>query len=101
MTDSKTKIAIFIDGTNLSLASKSLGLEIDYKLLLKEFQNRGMLLRAFYYTAILEDEQRQTLRPFTDWLDYNGYTVVTKPAKEFIDAKGARKIKGNMDSRLR
>src|SRR5690606_6751401 len=31
---------------------------------------------------------------------YNGYKVITKPAKEFTDASGRRKIKGNMDIEL-
>src|SRR5690606_24165320 len=38
--------------------------------------------------------------PLIDWLDYNGYKVVTKPVKEFIDSSGRRKVKGNMDIEL-
>ncbi len=94
------KIALFIDGANLYAAAKALGFDIDYKRLLKEFQNRGTLLRAFYYTAIIEDQEYSALRPLTDWLNYNGYAVVTKPAKEFVDASGRRKVKGNMDIEL-
>ncbi|OSJ19937.1 NYN domain-containing protein, partial [Bradyrhizobium canariense] len=41
-----------------------------------------------------------SIRPLIDWLDYNGYTVVTKATKEFIDASGRRKVKGNMDIEL-
>ncbi len=41
-----------------------------------------------------------SVRPLLDWLDYNGFTVVTKPTKEFIDANGHRKVKGNMDIEL-
>ena len=67
---------------------------------LKEFQGRGTLLRAFYYTAIIEDQEYSSIRPLIDWLDYNGYTVVTKATKEFIDASGRRKVKGNMDIEL-
>ncbi len=94
------KIALFIDGANLYSAAKALGFDIDYKRLLTEFQSRGTLLRAFYYTAVIEDQEYSALRPLTDWLNYNGYTVVTKPAKEFVDAGGRRKIKGNMDIEL-
>lgn len=94
------KTALFIDGANLYATTKSLGIDIDYKLLLKEFQSRGNLLRAFYYTALVEDQEYSSIRPLLDWLDYNGYTVVTKPAKEFTDAMGRRKIKGNMDLEL-
>ena len=94
------KIALFIDGANLYATAKTLGFDIDYKRLLKEFQSRGTLLRAFYYTAITEDQEYSSIRPLIDWLDYNGYTVVTKATKEFIDASGRRKVKGNMDIEL-
>jgi uncharacterized LabA/DUF88 family protein len=94
------KIAVFIDGANLYATTKTLGFEIDYRLLLKEMQSRGTLVRAFYYTTIIEDQEYSAIRPLVDWLDYNGYTVVTKPTKEFIDASGRRKVKGNMDIEL-
>jgi uncharacterized LabA/DUF88 family protein len=94
------KTALFIDGANLYATTKSLGFDIDYKRLLQEFQSRGNLLRAFYYTALIEDQEYSSIRPLLDWLDYNGYSVVTKPAKEFTDAMGRRKIKGNMDLEL-
>ena len=99
-TPVSSKIALFIDGANLYATAKTLGFDIDYKRLLKEFQGRGTLLRAFYYTAIIEDQEYSSIRPLIDWLDYNGYTVVTKPTKEFIDASGRRKVKGNMDIEL-
>ena len=94
------RIALFIDGANLYATAKSLGFDIDYKRLLKEFQAKGRLLRAFYYTALVEDQEYSSIRPLIDWLDYNGYAVVTKPAKEFVDALGRRKVKGNMDIEL-
>src|SRR3979411_2292402 len=97
---STNRIALFIDGANLYATAKTLGFDIDYKRLLKEFQSRGTLVRAFYYTAIIEDQEYSSIRPLIDWLDYNGYTVVTKATKEFIDASGRRKVKGNMDIEL-
>src|SRR5271168_2289667 len=100
MRSSSNKIALLIDGANLYATAKTLGFDIDYKRLLKEFQSRGTLLRAFYYTAIIEDQEFSSIRPLIDWLDYNGYTVVTKATKEFIDASGRRKVKGNMDIEL-
>jgi uncharacterized LabA/DUF88 family protein len=100
MPSPPVKIALFIDGANLYATAKTLGFDIDYRRLLKEFQSRGTLLRAFYYTAIIEDQEYSSIRPLIDWLDYNGYTVVTKPTKEFIDASGRRKVKGNMDIEL-
>jgi uncharacterized LabA/DUF88 family protein len=95
-----SNIALFIDGANLHATAKTLGFDVDYRRLLKEFQSRGMLLRAFYYTAIIEDQEYTSIRPLIDWLDYNGYTVVTKATKEFIDANGRRKLKGSMDVEL-
>src|SRR6202789_2655145 len=100
MSPASNKIALFIDGANLYATAKTLGFDIDYKRLLKEFQSRGTLVRAFYYTAIIEDQEYSSIRPLIDWLDYNGYTVVTKATKEFIDASGPRKVKGNMDIEL-
>ncbi|KRQ93501.1 NYN domain-containing protein [Bradyrhizobium valentinum] len=94
------RIALFIDGANLYATAKALGFDIDYRRLLKEFQSRGTLLRAFYYTTIIEDQEYTSIRPLIDWLDYNGYTVVTKPTKEFVDAGGRRKVKGSMNVEL-
>lgn len=96
----RNRTAIFIDGPNLYATSKALGFDIDYKRLLVEFGSRGTLLRVFYYTAIIEDQEYSSIRPLIDWLDYNGYTVVTKATKELIDATGRRKVKGNMDIEL-
>ena len=95
-----SSIALFIDGANLHATAKTLGFDIDYRRLLKEFQSRGTLLRAFYYTALIEDQEYSSIRPLIDWLDYNGYTVVTKAMKEYVDANGRRKIKGSMDIEL-
>src|SRR6516225_332755 len=97
---SPDKIALFIDGANLFATAKALGFDIDYKRLLTDFQSRGTLVRAFYYTAIIEDQEYSAIRPLIDWLDYNGFTVVTKATKEFTDAAGRRKVKGSMDVEL-
>ena len=94
------RIGLFIDGSNLYAAARSLGFDIDYKRLLEVFSEQGHLIRAFYYTALIEDQEYSPIRPLVDWLDYNGYTMVTKPTKEFTDAAGRRKIKGNMDIEL-
>lgn len=91
------RLALFIDGSNLYAASKALGFDIDYKKLRSEFMRRGRLLRAFYYTALLENDDYSPIRPLVDWLNYNGFMMVTKPAKEYTDAMGRRKIKGNME----
>jgi uncharacterized LabA/DUF88 family protein len=94
------RTALFIDGANLYATARALGFDIDYRRLLREFQDRGVLLRAFYYTAMIEDQEYTSIRPLVDWLDYNGYTVVTKPTKEFVDAGGRRKVKGSMNIEL-
>ncbi|MDQ0470761.1 LabA-like NYN domain-containing protein [Labrys wisconsinensis] len=100
MPTSQERIALFIDGANLYATAKSLGFDIDYRKMLKEYQGRGYLVRAFYYTALVEDQEYSSIRPLIDWLDYNGYSVVTKPTKEFVDSTGRRKVKGNMDIEL-
>lgn len=94
------RTALFIDGSNLYASARALGFDIDYKRLLKVFKKNGQLVRALYYTALMEEQEYSPIRPLVDWLDYNGYTMVTKPTKEFTDAAGRRKIKGNMDIEL-
>ena len=84
------RIGIFIDGANLHSAARSLGFDIDYKRLLKIFKETGKLIRVFYYTALVEDQKSSPIRSLVDWLDYNGYTLITKPAKEYIDSSGPR-----------
>ena len=100
MFDEREKIVLVIDGANLYATSRALGFDIDYRQLLTHFQEKGYLLRAYYYTALIEDQEYSSIRPLIDWLDYNGYTVITKPAKEFTDSAGRRKVKGNMDIEL-
>jgi uncharacterized LabA/DUF88 family protein len=95
-----TKLAVFIDGANAHATAKALSFDIDYKRLLREFQSRGTLVRAFYYTATIEDQEFFSIRPLIDWLDYNGFTVVTKSAKEFDDGEGRRKFKRSMSVEL-
>ncbi|MEM9999998.1 MAG: NYN domain-containing protein [Pseudomonadota bacterium] len=100
MFDQRERTALFIDGANLYAAARALNFDIDYRKLLAHFQKQGYLLRAYYYTALLEDQEFSSIRPLIDWLDYNGYAVITKAAKEFTDPMGRRKIKGNMDIEL-
>ena len=91
------RIGLFIDGSNLYAAARSLGFDIDYKRLREEFAGKARLIRALYYTALIEDQEYSPIRPLVDWLDYNGYTLITKPTKEFTDSMGRRKVKGDMD----
>ena len=94
------RVVIFIDGANLYSAAKGLGFDIDYRRLLNEFSQHGRLIRANYYTALVEDQEFSPIRPLVDWLDYNGYSLVTKPAKEYTDSAGRRRFKGDMDVEL-
>lgn len=92
------RIALFIDGSNLYAAARALNFDIDYRKLLDEFRKRGVLIRAYYYTALVEDQEYSPLRPLVDWLDYNGFTLVTKAAKRYTEhATGVVRTKGNMD----
>jgi uncharacterized LabA/DUF88 family protein len=100
MFDSRERIQVFIDGANLYGGTKSLGFDIDFKKLKKYFSSQGYVLRFNYYTAILDSEDVSSIRPLIDWLDYNGYRIISKPAKEFTDHLGRRKVKGNMDVEL-
>lgn len=94
------RVALFIDGANLYATAKSLGFDIDYKKLLRLFRGKVLLVRALYYTALADDQEYSSIRPLVDWLDYNGFSMVTKPSKEFVDGSGRRKVKGNMDIEL-
>ena len=91
------RIALFIDGANLYSASRNLGFDVDYRNFLEFFRKQAYIVRAYYYSAVLETDDYSPVKPLTDWLSYNGYQVVTKPAKEFTDSAGRRRIKGNMD----
>jgi uncharacterized LabA/DUF88 family protein len=96
---SSNRIALFIDGANLYATAKALGFDIYFKRLLTDFQNRGTAVRAFYYAVIVEDQEHSNIRPLIIWLDYNGFTVVTKVIKEFVDASGRRGRTAPMVSR--
>ena len=91
------RLALFIDGANLYSAAKGLGFDIDYRKLLEEFRKRGKLIRAYYYTALVENEEYSPIRPLVDWLDYNGYRLVTKAAREYTDGAGRKRFRGDMD----
>ena len=94
------RTALFIDGANLYSASRNLGFDVDYRNLLEFFRRKTHVIRAYYYSALLETEEYSPLKPLTDWLAYNGYSLVTKAAREFTDAAGRRRVKGNMDVEL-
>ena len=95
------RTALFIDGANLYSAIRGLGFAMDYQRLLDLFRERCRLIRAFYYTARHEDQEEfDPIRKLADWLDYNGYTMVTKPTRTFTGSDGRERTKGNMDIEL-
>jgi len=79
------RFAAFIDGSNFHATTKSLGFEVDYEKLLTLLKNTGRLVRAYYYTALPDGADYAPIRKLSDWLDYNGYTLVTKQTREFTD----------------
>jgi uncharacterized LabA/DUF88 family protein len=91
------RLALFIDGAKIYSAANGIGFDIDYRKLLDEFRKRGVLIRAYYYTALVEDQEYYPIRPLVDWLDYNGFRLVTKPAREFTDSQGRKRWRGDMD----
>ena len=71
--------------------------DLDFRKMLDGFRQQSNLIRAYYYTAVIEGEEFSSIRPLVDWLGYNGFSVVTTPVKRFTDAQGHTKTKGNMD----
>ncbi len=100
MFSNNEKIAVFIDGANLYATAKALDFDIDYKKLLLLFKSTASLVRAYYYTVLIEDQEYSPIRPLVDWLDYNGYTLITKPAKDYTDSTGRRRIRNSIDVEL-
>jgi uncharacterized LabA/DUF88 family protein len=100
MTTPSDRLALFIDGANLHSTARALNADLDFRKLLEMWRGRGRLVRAYYYTAVVEGEEFSPVKPLIDWLDYNGFSVVTKPARRFTDAEGRSRIKGNMDMEI-
>lgn len=100
MFSNNERVAVFIDGANLYATAKALDFDIDYKKLLLLFKSKSSLVRAYYYTVLIEDQEYSPIRPLVDWLDYNGYTLVTKPAKDYTDSTGRRRIRNSIDVEL-
>ena len=95
------KTALFIDGSNFYAATRLLNMDVDYAKLHAHFSQNANLIRAYYYTALPEDQEFSPLRPLIDWLDYNGFAVVSKLTREFTDTEtGKKRTKGNMDMEL-
>lgn len=91
------RVSFFIEGANFYAAAKTGNVTVDYRKLLSHFEDNSIFKRAYYYTAVAEDQEYNSIKPLLDFLEYNGYSLVTKPLKEFIDGQGRRKTKGSLD----
>ena len=81
------RIAIFIDGSNLFYAASHLNIEVDYRRLLSSLVRGRRLLRAYFYTGV--DPQNEKQRGFLLWLNRHGHRVVSKELTHLPD--GSRK----------
>src|SRR5690606_836036 len=100
MFDAREKVAVFIDGYQLYSTSRALDFDIDFSKLSRYFSETAYLLRINYYTTVSDDGEYSSVRPLVDWLGYNGYKVITKVTKEWTDASGRRRYKGNIHLEL-
>jgi uncharacterized LabA/DUF88 family protein len=91
------RIGIFIDGSNLYWSAKVLGFRVDFTKILKFYKDQGEVTHAFYFTALPPKDVQSELRRMIDFIDYNGWTVIQKETKQYLNADGASKLKGNMD----
>ena len=85
------RLALFIDGLNLYAAAKALGFDIDYKLLRTEFMRRGKMLRALYYTALLENDEYSPTRRLVElqWL-HDGHQTGQRIHRQPMPAQSQR-----------
>lgn len=90
-------LALFVDGPNFYSTARTLCFDVDYKRLLETFQSKGRLLRASYFTPLVEGDEHVAVRPLVDWMQYNGWNVVTKRAKTYVGEDGRSRTKGNID----
>ncbi len=87
VTQSSDLITIFIDGSNLFYAASHLNIEVDYRRLLSSLVRGRRLLRAYFYTGV--DPQNEKQRGFLLWLNRHGHRVVSKELTTLPD--GSRK----------
>lgn len=83
------RCAVFIDGNNVFHSARQLGFEVDYARLLTMLSEGRELLRAFFYTGVDENAERQ--RGFLHWMRRNGFRVVQKPVK--VERDGTRRAR--------
>lgn len=99
---------VLIDGSNLYEGARSSRITIDYARLLDLLNDDGLLLRAYYFTALMDKTIESPVRKTVDWLSHNGYICVTKEAKEYpvvenyiedghVRSRTVKKLKGNVD----
>lgn len=78
--NSKERVMVFVDSSNIFHALRRHGLKIDYYKLLKELVGNRTLVRAYYYgsTAV---PQSVTQEKFHRALRHEGFEVITRPVK--------------------
>lgn len=91
---------VLIDGSNLYESARALSMKVDYKRLLDLLNEDGALLRAYYFTALPDRSIENWIHKQVDWMMNNGYSVISKPMKEYVDASGRKKQKGNIDMEI-
>lgn len=94
------KAAIFIDGWNLARVSRDyLRREIDFERLLNYFSRNARIIKAFYYIGEdTEDGENAKQHKFLTWMKRNGYKVVSRPIKVYVDDKGKYYKKADLDA---
>lgn len=83
------RCAVFIDGNNVFHSARQQGFEVDYARLLAHLLEGRELLRAFFYTGVDENADRQ--RAFLHWMRRNGFRVVQKPVR--VEKDGSRRAR--------
>lgn len=104
------RFAVFIDGANFNFSKRNISMFVDDLRLLSYFRkNSGnsIFLRIYHYETVPRDDGSEdraglitAIRKRLDFMEYNGFTIVSKLAKDFITESGDTFMKGNMDGEM-
>ena len=81
--DMTERVVILVDGANLFYAASALGIEVDYTKLLCRLTLNRRLVRAYFYTAVDRNNDKQ--QGFLHWMRRHGYRVVAKDLLQLPD----------------
>jgi uncharacterized LabA/DUF88 family protein len=87
-------VALFVDVANLYYSARGQDVDVDYVALLKTATKGRDLIRAYAYSGL--DPENENQRKFIDFLNKNGYKVLTKDIRKFGDGR----VKANLDIEL-